>query len=283
MQELLRTIVGWAHAQDPIRVLILTGSTATSPTPDELADFDIAIFATDPSVYTSADAWMSEIGPIWNCLALSNEDEGGYPTRLIVYDGGCKVDFTLAPLAALDHLVASELLPDVYRRGYRVLLDKDHRATRLPPPLFRARQTEKPSEAEFSHLIIDFWHEAYHVPKYLARDDLWLVKERDGNMKGLLLDMLAWYMKSKKGWDYDTFYLGKHIKNWLDPELYAALSTCFAHFDRDDSWAAFFATARLFGHVAEQAAGRLGYPYSPEMADHFLGLARELHDISTRS
>lgn len=283
MHELLHTIVEWAQEQDPIRAMILAGSTATRTTADELADLDIAIFATDPSIYTSADGWMGEIAPVWNCLALSNEDEGGYSTRLIIYDGGRKVDFTLAPLDALDHLVTSEPLPDLYHRGYRVLLDKDRRAATMPLPPFRARPTPKPSEAEFDALITEFWHEAYHVPKYLARGDLWLVKMRDWRMKTLMLDMLAWYMKSTEGWEYDTFYLGKHIKDWLDPALYDALFACFARFDRDDSWAAFFATARLFGHVAEQTATRLGYAYAHDGADHILALAHELHDKSAHS
>jgi aminoglycoside 6-adenylyltransferase len=222
---------------------------------------------------------MSEFGRIWNCQALSNEEEGGPPTRLIIHEGGHKVDFTLASLDALRHLVTQAPLSDMYNRGYRVLLDKDHATDTMPRPTFRARPP--PSEAEFLRLVNDFWHEAYHVPKYLVRDDLWLVKFRDWNLKVLLLEMLAWLMKSKRGWDHDTLYHGKPIKEWLDPEIYRELFECFAHFDSGDSWAAFFATARLLRRDSEETARRLGYLHSYEGADEILRLAQELHDRST--
>lgn len=283
MNDVLSRIVDWAQGQAAIRALILAGSTVASPNPDELADLDIAIFASDPAVYTSTDAWLHEFGSIWNCQALSNEDEGGYPTRLVIYEGGRKVDFTLAPLDALHQLVTREPLPDLYNRGYRVLLDKDNLTSNMPKPTLRAQPAEKPTATGFFNLVNDFWHEAYHVPKYLVRDDLWLVKQRDWNTKLILLDMLAWYMKSKNGWAYDTFYLGKHIKDWLDPELYSALFACFARFDGDDGWAAFFATARLFRQVSEETAHILGYPYPREEADHIVGLAEELYAKLARS
>jgi hypothetical protein len=55
MNDLLDKIVEWARRQELIRALILAGSTVASSNPDELTDLDIAMFATDPTIYTSAD------------------------------------------------------------------------------------------------------------------------------------------------------------------------------------------------------------------------------------
>jgi len=61
--------------------------------------------------------------------------------------------------------------------AHRVLVDKDaafaHEA--VGPPLVRP---ELPADAEFRRVVDEFWFEAYHVAKYLARDELWRTKLR---------------------------------------------------------------------------------------------------------
>jgi aminoglycoside 6-adenylyltransferase len=276
MHELLERIIAWGQRQEPVRVMILTGSRGAD-TADDLSDLDIAIFVTDSTIYTTADAWMREIADVWVYLALSNEEEGGFPTRLVIFEGGRKVDFTFSPVAALTCELGGPVLPDVYNRGYRVLLDKDSLAGTFMEPAMRAASGTPPSEREFRDLVDEFWFEAYHIPKYLARQELMLAKFRDWSTRELLLRLIGWHARTRHGWDYDTWYLGKHLRQWAEPEVWEALFACYGRFDAEDSWRAFFATIRLFDSLGEETARTLGYHYPGETAAHITGYAGMLY------
>ncbi|MBD3231473.1 hypothetical protein GF322_02305 [Candidatus Dependentiae bacterium] len=64
---------------------------------------------------------------------------------------------------------------------------------------------------EFYECIDDFWFEVYHVAIYLARQDLWLAKFRDNDIKRFLLKMIEWNEGSKHNWNYETNSLGKRM------------------------------------------------------------------------
>ncbi|MFC1845720.1 aminoglycoside 6-adenylyltransferase, partial [Candidatus Dependentiae bacterium] len=55
-QNVLNKIIAWAKKEEPIRVLLLTGSLASKGSKDELSDYDIALFTTDIDNYLRDDA-----------------------------------------------------------------------------------------------------------------------------------------------------------------------------------------------------------------------------------
>ncbi len=175
------------------------------------------------------------------------------------------MDFTLLPAAMLENDVQKQKLPGVFTRGYKVLLDKDGLASRLPPPTYRALSHAKPSQEEFTALVEEFWFEAYHVAKYIKRDDLWAVKFRDWTTKEPLLKMIEWYEKSLHDWERDTWHLGVRMRDWVEPEIWQRLHDTFAHFDSEDSKHALAATMSLFRDLAEKTAANLSYSYPSEV------------------
>ena len=233
------------------------------------SDLDIEIFAQTPNTYADSDSWMSEVGDVWLYLPLETDD--GYPTRLVIFAGGAKVDFTLYPMEVLNERTRTRILPELYERGYQVLLDKDGLASQLPRPSSTPPSMKPPSEHEFTALVEEFWFEAYHVAKYLRRQDLWAAKFRDWGVKELLLKMIEWYEKALHGWDYDTWHLGVRMQEWVAPQVWQDLTEAFAHFDAPDSWRALEATMNLFRRLAKEASGRLGYRYPQEVDDHLSG------------
>jgi aminoglycoside 6-adenylyltransferase len=238
----------------------LSGSYAQArPTADELSDLDIALYVTDIKPLAESDGWMNEIAGVWMYLPLFDDD--GHHTRLVIFEGGRKVDFMLLPASTLEAAVQEQPLSDVFARGYKVLVDKDGLAAKLPSPTYRAPSEAKPSQEEFTALVEEFWFEAYHVAKYIARDDLWAVKFRDWTTKELLLKMIEWYEKSTHGWNYDTWHIGVRMKRWAEPEIWERLHETFAHFEGEDSSHALRATMALFRELAEKTATRLGYRY----------------------
>jgi aminoglycoside 6-adenylyltransferase len=259
-RRLLRTIVAWAAAEPSIQALILTGSYARDDnSADELSDLDLEIYATDHEPYAASDGWMSALGTVWMYLPLPGR--GGYPNRLVIYNGGTKVDFSLRPVAVLEELAARDPLPDLYERGYQMLIDKTGIAARLPKASGWARPATRPTQEQFTALVEEFWFETYHVGKYLRRGDLWAAKWRDWATKELLLRMIELYAHALHGWDHDTWHLGLNMRRWAEPDVWEDVHHVFAGLDAAESWRALEATMRLFRRLAQRAAELLGYRY----------------------
>jgi aminoglycoside 6-adenylyltransferase len=145
MEEILSAIIKWGDSEEEIRAMVLTGSRAGQGPIDELSDYDIALFARDSRTYLVDGRWMSSIGDVWICV----HDEGKYgnevyPTRLVIFRDGIKVDFSFLPVGALEEIAAQGRLPESYDLGYQVLIDKTGLCDRLSPPSFRAYRGGRP-------------------------------------------------------------------------------------------------------------------------------------------
>lgn len=273
---ILDRIVVWAKTEARIRGVLLMGSRASQQPSDDLADLGVGLFATDFEPYLSDDAWISRIAEVW----VYSPDEFYFhnavvPTRLVIYEGGTKVDYSFWGPASIEQLAEEKY----FDTGYKTLLDKDEALQHLGAPSFKPAIPPKPTEGEFDRLINEYWFEAYHVAKYLKREDLWLVKFRDyGSLKVYLLTMMEWYTLAKHSWDYDVKWSGKHISQWLEPEIYDRLGGTFAHFDAQDSWAALIANNDLFRDLAEQTAKLLGYTYPARVAETITAFTFGLRD-----
>ena len=243
--DFLSKLVGWAEARSDIACLVMTGSRAQpNATVDSYSDYDLEIFTDDPHRYTASSDWMGEIADVW--VFLAPESSRGCPTRLIIFDDGRKVDFSILPVSALEEAVATQGLTDLYRQGYLTLVDKHGLAARLPPPSYSPAVRHIPTEAEFRLTVQEFWFEAWHIPKYLSRGDLWVVKHRDWTMKQLLLRMLEWRAIAENGTGVDVGQIGLHMKEWTPAQMWDRLCEVFARFDGADSRRALLATVALF-------------------------------------
>src|SRR5262249_17667265 len=205
------------------------------------------------------DRWISAIADVCVYIPEKVIHHGQvFATRLVIYQTGAKVDFILYSTGVLRKFARPGSLPEPYDLGYRVLLDKDGVAAGLPSPSFQAFRRGEPTEADFLECVHEFWFEAYHVAKYLRRQDLWQVKDRDWTTKRMLLRMIEWHERGKHGWDYRTHPQGKQMKSWVAAETWEELARVFAHFDAEESWEAMFATCELFGRTARETAQSLG-------------------------
>lgn len=258
-------LVAWIATQPNLRAILVVGSQARRDHPaDEWSDLDLMVFATDFSPYLTQTDWLDDLGSVWVCVP--QQTGAGDPELLVLFEGGHKVDFVFYPLTELQRLVQTETLPDVYQRGYEVLVDKEGLAARLPACSFVASPFEPPSEAIFRATINAFWYGAVYVAKQIRRRQLWLVKHRDWTMKTHLLQVMEWHARAVKGWGYDTWHDGKFAAEWTDPQTWAALDHAFGHFDAGDSWRALLVTMDLFRRLAGETAAHLGYPY-PALLD----------------
>ena len=70
--------------------------------------------------------------------------------------------------------------------------------------------------------------------------------------------MLEWDHKARKGWDYDTWYLGVHLREWVDAELLGPIDACWSGVSRPDSVRALRASLDLFDVLRTRTATTLG-------------------------
>jgi len=276
VNTMLDKIIEWGAGEAAVRALLLTGSRAVREPADHLADLDIGVFATSSTPYLTDDTWIGRLACPW----VYSPDRLYFhdtivPTRLVIYEGGTKVDFSFWNLGSVERLAAERY----FDTGYTVLLDKDGTLQQLGPPSFKPAMPPRPSEQAFARLVNEYWFEAYHVAKYLYRGDLWLVKFRDsGSLKVYLLTLMEWYALAQHGWDYDVKWTGKHLRHWLEPEVYDRLGEVFAHFDAEESWKALLANNALFRDLADRTARLLGYRYPADVAENLTLFIRNLYD-----
>jgi aminoglycoside 6-adenylyltransferase len=282
MEQFEAPIIEWAQTRGDIRAVLVVGSRARSEPPaDPYSDLDLMVYTTDWSDYVADTDWLGRFGAVW--VTVQDDIGEGRPEFLALYNGGYKLDFAFDRASKLEQIAGMDTLPEVLDRGYRVLLDKDGITARFPAKPDRAPSSMPPTLDEFTETVNTFWYGTVYVAKQIKRNNLWTVKYRDWTMKQQLLTMLEWHARAQNGWDYDTWYEGKLITRWVDPDTLDELDRCFGHFDAADSWRALLATMALFRRIATTTARRLAYTYPAALDDSVTRYVEELAVTPTQS
>ncbi|HEU4759772.1 MAG TPA: aminoglycoside 6-adenylyltransferase [Dehalococcoidia bacterium] len=287
MRRLEETFGAWARARPDIRAALVVGSRARDDHPaDDWADLDIIIVATDPRRYLSASDWLEDLGPVW--VATRGRTNVADPEWLVVFDGAVDVDFVFIPyrqtkwgLRALSLLsrrpglmrllpkgLASQaeeriaLSSDAFRRGIRVLVDKDGLAAGMRRLFSRPPSYRPPSRRQFADAVNGFWVMVERTAKKLLRGEVYVVRRwSDSQLREMLLQMVEWHARATRGPDLDTWHDGRFLDEWADPRALQTFADVFARYDRQDSARALLAMMDLFRWLAVETAERLGYPY----------------------
>lgn len=266
---MLQKIIAWATNETPINTLILLGSRGRNEAVDQWSDYDISVFCTHYDAYTESQDWLTEIDKVWVCVnettLFKNQT---FPTRLVIFEGGIKVDFsffTMDVLQQISQSIKSGTIPDEYAMGYQVLIDKSNFTKNLNISHFPKPKAQKPTQEEFLRVINEFWFEAYHVAIYLKRNDLWSVKFRSNATHSFLLQMITWHSEAKNNWSHKVPPNGKNMKSWVEPEIWKAIQNICAHFNTEDSWNSLFNTVDLFRKLSFETSNMLGIDYPKEL------------------
>jgi aminoglycoside 6-adenylyltransferase len=102
-----------------------------------------------------------------------------------------------------------------------------------------------------------FYAAALMCAKCIVRDEPWMAKMRDWDLKTQLLQMIEWDHKARHGWDYDTWYRGAHMREWIDDEIMKALDKCWADFSLENTASALLACVTLFDRLTQRTARAL--------------------------
>lgn len=262
-------IVAWAAGNELIRAVLLEGSRGDpSATIDEFSDYDIAVVVSDLAPFTESLTWIEWFGdPIvhWGDRRLI--DDIDFRMRLVMYEGGMRIDYCVWTPAALQTMVAHGRVPAILDTGYRVLLDKDGITKELPPATHTAHIPPRPAETEFLALVNDFWWETLYVAKNLRRDELFPARwSLDTEMKShMLRRMLEWRAEIDGDWSIRPGNLGRGLKRLLPADLWREIEQTFAAAGEREGWAALWATIHVFRRVAMEVADALGFDYPDDL------------------
>ena len=240
----LDTLTRWARSQDGVRALLLTGSAATGQT-HPLSDRDLEVYVEDPAPLLQDDSWWNQLGEVFVVERL--HAPGWFPSRVVYYAGG-KLDLTIVPI---------EQITSIRRdRPFRVLVDKDQHAQALSlVPLPSAL----PGAADFEQALHWGYAAALMCAKAAVRDELWMAKVREQNLKDQLLLLIEWDHRSRYGGQVDVRYLGTRMRQWMDQDVQDALDRCWGHFDAVDTAAALRESVALFARLATRLAEQLAF------------------------
>lgn len=75
------------------------------------------------------------------------------------------------------------------------------------------------------------------------------------------MKMLTWYVGVKTQFLCSPGKFGKHINQYLEPELWALLEKTYADASYEKSWQALFVMSDLFRITAQQVAEYFGFDY----------------------
>jgi len=279
-ERLIENFVKWANTRDDIRITIIVGSRARTDHPaDEWADLDMLLVTTDPQHYIATSEWTSEMGkPL--LTFIEETSTGDEKERRVLYEGMLDVDYAIFPTAKVELLqyidspaqIPSEMvlqLANTFGRGMRVIVDKDGVAEKLKTIVSEIGQPTPslPTEDEFQQVVNDFLYHSVWTAKHVMRGELWWgLTCVNCRLAHLLQQMIEWQARATHGNRYDTWFRGRFLEMWADPETLEELKDSFARYNKQDAAIALKASMDLFRKTALDVAKKLNYRY-PTDAD----------------
>lgn len=158
---------------------------------------------------------------------------------------------------------------EYYRRGVRIILDRDGTAEKFLS-LFPAQPTshKPPSGKQFQEAIDEFWFKVVWTAKHLWRGELWHTRMSgtEGQLRAFLLQMIEWHARSTHGAGYDTWSDGRFLEEWADGRASAHLPDALPKYEAAAMQRGLIEMADLYGWLSAETADRLGFDYSPALA-----------------
>jgi aminoglycoside 6-adenylyltransferase len=226
---------------------------------DIFQDFDIVYFVTDVASFTHDHTWINRFGEL---MILQMPESMGDPAPindgrfayLMQFADGNRIDLTLFPIARLNEFRRESLSI--------VLLDKDELLEDFPAPNKRDFLPLRPDAQAFSDCCNEFWWVCTYVGKGLWRGEIVYAKAMlDVVVRDQLMKMLSWYVGLKTQFLHGPGKCGKHLRQYLEPELWGMLEKTYSDADPENTWDGVFTMCDLFRLLANRVAQHFGFNY----------------------
>ena len=259
-QEMLELIVNTAKNDERIRAVIMNGSRVNPNAPrDIFQDFDIVYIVTDVAPFRNNEEWARRFGEIM-VMQMPEDVQDPPPSNdgsfvyLMQFTDGNRIDLSLFPIARLNELGEDSLS--------LLLLDKDGIIEPFAPPSDSDYLPKPPTAKAFADCCNEFWWVSPYVAKGLWREEITYAKYTlDGFVRDQLLKMLSWYVGMQTQFSRNPGKLGKYLKKYLEPELWAMLEKTYSDAGYANTWEALHTMGKLFRTTATRVAEQFGFDY----------------------
>lgn len=275
--QLLNRIISFALLDPRIDAVIMTGSRARVTGVDNYSDLDIEFVGHGVNDFTQSTQWLNQFGNPLITLQLANEkpNEPDWPTCLVIFEQGRKIDFTFAEPIRLTTMKHAGL-DAIYARGYGVLLDKSGVTNGLPEYIpGQHPRISLPSAEQFNALVTDFWFEAHQVAILLTRNERWLAWQRDHSMKNGLLTLLEWLVTIDNP-NQDCWYQGKSFNQWMPKRYLACMDKIFNFNNANTAASGLILLLDTFAKASKEVANALNYPDYSSVSQKITELANDI-------
>jgi aminoglycoside 6-adenylyltransferase len=233
-QSLEDTILRWSVIRPDVRAVRVVGSRALENGPvDQYSDLDLVIYTAHPAAYDKDSSWIDSLGEIW--LSVRSRTGQGDREWLALFSGGVKADFVIAEAATdakLAEMLEQSSYADVFRRGVRVLLDKNGGAPSRELHLSAPKSRKLPTAVEFESAVNLLILDVARAAKFVRRGDLWRGQQQvNGEVMQALLVLVEWHAGLTSAAANDIWYAGRFIEKWADPHIVATLPNLLAGYD----------------------------------------------------
>ena len=259
-QEMLELILSTAQYDERIRAVVMAGSRANPDARrDMFQDFDIAYFVTDVASFTDDHTWINRFGEL---MILQMPEVMGNPppvsdgrfAYLMQFADGNRIDLTLFPVARVNDFRRESLS--------LLLLDKDDLFETFPAPNENDFLPRPPDARAYYDCCNEFWWVCTYIAKGLWREEIVYAKYMlDRVVREQLMKMLTWYVGVKTQFLHGPGKCGKHLRQYLEPELWAMLEKTYSDADSENTWDAAFVMCDLFRLAAKSVAENFGFDY----------------------
>jgi aminoglycoside 6-adenylyltransferase len=281
---MLALILGFAQADDRVRVVVMNGSRVNpNVTKDPFQDYDIATYVTDVEPFRDKEYVVPHFGevivveqPLIGPWPPADSD-GSYHNYNIQLLDGNRIDLSFFHLDTLENQLADSLTA--------VLLDKDDRVPSLPNPNESSYFIAQPSQELYDGCCTGFFFAlGSHIPKTIWRKKLPLLKSYiEAWLRESVVMMLGWEIGIRTGWETSLGSNGKHLESLLTPDIWDEYRRTYVDSDYDSLWESLFLFHRIFTRSAEFVAEKRGFRFPRETADKVQAFLEHVRTLPTDS
>jgi aminoglycoside 6-adenylyltransferase len=155
-------------------------------------------------------------------------------------------------------------IADVFRRGFKILVDKDRLAERLTDSVRWPEKADKsPTDSLWQETGHDFLYHVLLAAKKARRGELWVATSLcNGYLQTLLLRFIEWHAEAKG--QRDSWHKGRFLEHWTEQEIVRALPDTFAKYSLEDVQRALKANLHFYDTFGREVANAFAYDFPEE-------------------
>lgn len=281
-KEMFDLIFNVANNDNRIRAVYINGSRANpNVKKDIFQDYDIVYVVTETASFIKHEGWTIVFGePIIfqepdKLDKMQGRDvdfENGY-TYLMQFTDGNRIDLHIQTKATMIKEYGTDKLTIP-------LLDKDNCLPQIPPPSDEDYWAQKPTYGQYFSSCNNFWWVAPYCAKGLWREEiLFTIEVLNSYVRQELLTMLSWQVGIDTEFKVSIGKAKKHLKDYIDADLWTRLMSTFNMSDYDSSWNALITTCKLFEEIAPNVGEAFDYDYNYEEAKRSFEFIKHIKEI----